>query len=352
MLRTYILSAVALAGFSFAVFMSQQTNATTPVAQPAGTPASSPFDNTIAGAGIVESRNENISIGTPVAGIVTDVFVKVGQTVESGAPLFVIDNRTQTALLGVKRAALESARQKLQRLQNWPRKEDIESARARASEMESSLSEVKNYLQTAEAVHTKLPGSIGAEEIIKRRSAVEVAAARVDESRAQLSLLTAGAWSHDIEVIKSEIALAEAETRAVEAEIDKSIVRAPIAGEILKVNIRKGEYAQTGGGAESLMMIGDVSKLHVRVDIDESDIWRFRGDCPATALVRGNAKINTPLTYVRAESYVIPKISLTGESSERVDTRVLQVIYQFDRGTLPIFVGVQVDVFINIGAQK
>ena len=50
---------------------------------------------------------------------------------------------------------------------------------------------------------------------------------------------------------------------------------------------------------------------------------------------------------MRFEPYVVPKLSLTGDSAERVDTRVLQVIYSFDRGELPIYVGQQMDIYIE-----
>jgi len=43
----------------------------------------------------------------------------------------------------------------------------------------------------------------------------------------------------------------------------------------------------------------------------------------------------------------VPKRSLTGDSTERVDTRVLQVLYRFDRGDLPVYVGQQMDVFVE-----
>jgi hypothetical protein len=44
---------------------------------------------------------------------------------------------------------------------------------------------------------------------------------------------------------------------------------------------------------------------------------------------------------------VVPKRSLTGDSTERVDTRVLQVIYAISDDKLPLFVGQQMDVFIE-----
>jgi hypothetical protein len=95
------------------------------------------------------------------------------------------------------------------------------------------------------------------------------------------------------------------------------------------------------------MVLGNVDTLHVRVDIDENDAWRLDKGAPATAYVRGNRNLNTPIKFVRVEPYVVPKRSLTGESTERVDTRVLQALYSFEPGKLPVYVGQQMDVFIE-----
>jgi hypothetical protein len=89
----------------------------------------------------------------------------------------------------------------------------------------------------------------------------------------------------------------------------------------------------------------------VRVDVDENDAWRVKPGSAASGVLRGNTSITFPLSFKRFEPYVIPKRSLTGESSERVDTRVLQVIYSFDRKELPLYVGQLVDVFID-SAEK
>jgi len=51
---------------------------------------------------------------------------------------------------------------------------------------------------------------------------------------------------------------------------------------------------------------------------------------------------------VPVEPYVVPKRSLTGDSTERVDTRVMQAVYSFPRGRLPVYVGQQMDVFIEV----
>jgi hypothetical protein len=115
----------------------------------------------------------------------------------------------------------------------------------------------------------------------------------------------------------------------------------------MQVNIRQGEYAQTGVLSTPLMILGNLDLLYVRVDIDENDAWRFKPETKAVAFMRGNRDMKTELNFVRVEPFVTPKKSLTGSSTERVDTRVLQVLYSFPRGTLPTYVGQQMDVFID-----
>ena len=112
--------------------------------------------------------------------------------------------------------------------------------------------------------------AISQEEISRRRFAVRGAEARLAAARAQLSLLKAGAWKHDVNIIKAEIATAQAHIQAVETNLERLTIRAPMDGEILQVNIRQGEFAPTGALQTPLMLLGNLDRLHVRVDIDES----------------------------------------------------------------------------------
>jgi len=86
------------------------------------------------------------------------------------------------------------------------------------------------------------------------------------------------------------------------------------------------------------------------VDVDEHDAWRVRGGAPAVASPRGNGSIRIPLEFVRFEPYVVPKKSLTGDSTERVDTRVLQIIYRVKDQDASLYVGQQMDVYIEAPA--
>lgn len=99
-----------------------------------------------------------------------------------------------------------------------------------------------------------------------------------------------------------------------------------------------------------MIVLGDVNRLHVRVDIDENDLPLFERGADAIATLRGKPQVRFPLQFVKVEPYVVPKKSLTGDNTERVDTRVLQVIYALpDRRTVPVFVGQQMDVFLKAG---
>jgi multidrug resistance efflux pump len=145
------------------------------------------------------------------------------------------------------------------------------------------------------------------------------------------------------------VAQARAQVEMTKTDLERTLVRAPVVGDVLQVNVRPGEYVGTPPG-QALIVLGKVHQLHVRVDIDEQDIWRFRPTAPARAFARGNPRQSYALTFVRVEPYVIPKKSLTGDNTERVDTRVLQVIYALGSSDGPIYVGQQVDVFTEATA--
>ncbi|MCU0532122.1 MAG: efflux RND transporter periplasmic adaptor subunit [Syntrophales bacterium] len=293
MVRKYMIPALALVGILFALWMVRQGSKPVIHAEPVADPPHVEFANRISGTGIVEASSRNISIGAHLPGIVARVHVKVGERVKAGSPLFSIDDRARLADLAVREA--------------------------RVREAEANLQDLRAQLQIAEKV--KDPRAISTDDLNKRRFAAQAAEAR--------------------------LANAAAEVKAARVDIDLLTVRAPIAGDVLQVNIRPGEYAPSGVTAQPLILLGSLDRLHVRVDIDENDAWRFRQQAPAVAFVRGNPSFKTNLRFEYVEKYVIPKRSLTGESTERVDTRVMQVVYSFNRSDLSVYPGQLMDVYIE-----
>jgi multidrug efflux pump subunit AcrA (membrane-fusion protein) len=276
---------------------------------PPSRPPVSDFRDTVAAVGLIESSTENIAIGTPLSGIVPRVFVTAGEAVRAGDPLFELDTRHLRAELEVRKQARAVA-----------------GSRARVAE--ARLDDVRRQFAFAEQVKDKR--AISSEEMSRRRSAVRTAEAEQSEAQAQ-------------------VAAADAQVRAIAVEIERSTVRSPIDAEVLQVKLRVGEFAAAAPGTSPLILLGRSKPFHVRVDVDEHEGWRVHAGATAVGRVRGNAELKTPLSFVRFEPFVIPKRSLTGDSTERVDTRVLQVIYRVERDDLPLFVGEQLDVFIDAG---
>jgi HlyD family secretion protein len=350
MFRKYVLPVLAAAGFVFALWTAMQGAKPIPPSKPVADPPKPPYENKISGSGIVEASTRNIAVGTPVSGVVAKVFVTVGHRAKVGDPLFVLDDRKERAALGLRESVLVEAKAKHDRLLQLPRKEELPAARARVKEAEANLEDLRMQLRNAERV--TVGSAISLEELNRRRYALQAGEARLAQAKHNLELLESGAWKPDIALARAEIARAEADVNAAAVEIDRLTIRAPVDGYLLQVNIRPGEYAQGGVLVQPLILMGDLDRLHVRVDIDENDAWRFHSGSSAFAFVRGNPQLKTALTFEYVEPYVVPKRSLTGDSTERVDTRVMQVLFSFKRADLPIFPGQLMDVYIEDRADQ
>ncbi len=345
MIRIILLPVLAACGLLFAAWTVAQGRRPVPIAQPVAGPAAAEFASFVAGAGLVEPSSELIAIGTPLAGIVSEVAVTVGAQVAAGDVLFRLDDRALQAQLASDEAAVAAAKAQLDRLVAAPRSEDLPVAQARVVEVAAAVADAKQQLGLAESI--TVPGAISVDDLNRRRFALQAVTARAAQAQAEFARLQAGTWAPDLAVAKAQLAQAEAKAAATRIEQQRVVIRAPRAAEVLQVGIRAGEFAQAGVTATPLLLLGDTATLHVRIDIDENDAWRLRPGAAAECFVRGNNRLRTTLRFVRMEPYVVPKRSLTGDSAERVDTRVLQVIYAFDPKALPARVGQQVDAFIE-----
>jgi multidrug resistance efflux pump len=293
----------------------------------------------------VEAESENIEISCPVSGMVTSVYVNAGDRVSAGQRLFSLDDRDFEAELRVKQAALEGAQAKLKKLQEEPRAEDIPPAEAKVGEAVANLADAEVQMKLIESVTDRR--AVREEDVQRRRIAYQAAQARLSEAQAQLALLKAGAWAADISVARAEVALAESQRRQVQTDIERLTMTAPMDGIILQKKVRVGQFAQCGPTSEPLMIMGGGTHLNIRADIDESDAWRVRPNTTAVAFARGDTRKGVPLQFVRFEPYVVPKKSLTGDATERVDTRVLQAIYRMSDQNALVYVGQQMDVYID-----
>jgi len=344
-MKRAILPILALTAVIFGIISVARTYPKREPTTPPSSPPASSFEHTVAAVGLVEPESENIALSCAVSGMVTGVYVKAGDHVQAGQKLFLVDDRDLQADLRVKRAAVEAAQARLAKLEREPRAEDIPPAEARVREAKANLADAEVQMRLIESVTDKR--AVREEDVQRRRLAYKAAQSRLAEAEAQLALLKAGAWAPDIAVAKSEVSQAEAQLKLVETNVDRLLTRAPMDAVVLQNKVRLGQYAQCGPVSEPLMILAGGRDIHVRADVDENDSWRVQPNTSATACVRGDTAQQYLLEFVRFEPYVIPKKSLTGDTTERVDTRVLQVIYRVKDQKAPLYVGQQMDVYIE-----
>ena len=312
---------------------------------PPSPPPATKFESSVGAVGLVEANTENIDVSCAVSGMVTRLYVKAGDRVQPGQKLFSLDDRDLQADLAVKRTALDNARAQLAKLKAEPRPEELPPLEAKVTEAQALVADAEVQVQLIESVTDSR--AVRKEDVLRRRQNYEAAKARLAQAEKNLALTKAGAWGPDLEIARTQVAQAEAAVHQDEVNIERLTTRAPIDGTILQNKVRLGQYAQCGPLNEPLMILGSVTPFHVRVDVDEHDAWRVRGGAAAVGSPRGNGSLKIPLQFVRFEPYVIPKKSLTGDSTERVDTRVLQIIYRVNDQDAPLYVGQQMDVYIE-----
>lgn len=264
----------------------------------------------VAGSGIVEPASEVINIGSALSGLVTDVRVAAGDRVEKGQPLFLVDARSARAQLSEANASIQEARAAIA---------EAQTARKTAADQLALYASLSD------------PAAVSRSEVIRAEGEAQAAKSRLAVARARLNA-------------------AQARASSVRTELERLVIRAPISGEILDVNVHPGEFVATqgGGNAQPFMQMGETNPLHIRVDIDENEAGRVKLGAPAIVSPRGAADTRVEAAFVRVEPQVVPKRSLTNSAAERVDVRVLQIIYALpqDKASDAFRVGQQIDAFI------
>jgi len=326
---------------------------------PAFAPSANPFAHGIYANGIIESdqaNGENINLYTEVAGTVTRVLVTEGQHVARGAPLLELDDSVQRALVEQQLAQVEAARTVLDELRAQPRKETLEVARAQVDMAGASLHTAQAALDKQQRAYALDPRAVSKDALDGAVNAQKVAAANLAVATRQYELTRAGAWTYDVRNQQRQL---EALTKAAAASgalLAKYTLRAPAAGTVLSIHATAGTYLSPQGGydpytqtnAPPVVMGNQSGRLAVRTYIDEILIPSLppTDALRATMFIRGT-QTSVPLEFVRVQPYVSPKIQLSNDRQERVDLRVLPLVFRFSPPAgSNLYPGQLVDVYV------
>ena len=324
-------------------------------------PAPNPYANGIYANGMIESylsSGENINIYPEVPGVVTQILVAEGQTVSKGTPLLTMDDSVQQATVEQLKAQADAALVMLEELRHQPRKEVLEVARAQMISAGASLHSAQVQLEKQQKSFDIDSQSVSRDILDNDINAVKVAQANYDVAKRQYELTKAGAWSYDI---NNQEQLYKAQYNAylsANALLAKYTLKAKSDGVVLSIMSAVGSYLTTVGVYGSytgemkpvLVMGSAQDQLAVRCYIDEILVPRLppTEQMQATMFIRGTDTSGIPLEFVRMQPYISPKIQLSNQRTERVDVRVLPVIFRFDKPKdMNVYPGQLVDIYVG-----
>jgi HlyD family secretion protein len=322
-------------------------------------PVSSPYASAIFANGIIESdqsNGSNINIYPEVSGPIIKVFVQEGQLVSAGTLLLTIDDSVQKPLTEQLRLQSEAALALLNELKAEPRMETLAIAAAQVDLAESNLKVARDQYVKDRASYDIDPRSISKDVLDTADDNVRQASAALDVARRQYDLTKAGAWSFDIDNQEKTYKALDQAYRAADALLQKYSIRAPIDGVVLSVYAAAGSTVSPQGaynpftqGFDQLVILGPPQDyLAVRCYVDEILVSRLPSKWHMVAQMSiTGSDLKVPLEFVRVQPYVSPKIELSNERQERVDLRVLPLIFRFQKKDVPVYPGQLVDVYIG-----
>lgn len=317
--------------------------------------------NTVVAPGFVEPISEEIEVGSEIAGKLKQVFVEEGEQVLKGQQIAILENSefeaniTNTkAQIVTLRSQKETAEAKIfqakndkTRIANGAKTEERREAKVN---YESTLPNVENTKREFER-RQKLyqSGDVSREELERAKNVYENSVKQSDVQKAKLNVVNSDARKDDLDKADSSIRLAEmqirefdsqireAEThvRIAEATLSKTIVKAPITGVILRKRLQDGETISPDN-PKGIVTIADVSALHIRVDLDETDVAKVKIEQIAFVVADAFGETKFSAKVVKIGQVLGRKNVRTERPTEKVDTKILEVLLELDKGqTLP-----------------
>ena len=300
----------------------------------------------IAAPGRVEPITEEIDVAAEVQGRLTDVLVDEGAQVTRGQVVARLEHADYDARLQSAQARLAVAEAERLRLVNGARPEERREAVAVAQQAAAALEHAGIEVERHRRLFTG--GVIAREALDTAERNWRVAVARAAETGERERLVAADARLDDRARADASVAMARAAVAEAQALLDKTVIRAPIDGVVLRRHRQAGESVSPDGAASTIVTVADVRVLRVRADVDERDVARLEVGQAAwvTADAYGDRRFEGRV--IRVGRMLGRKTVRTDEPSEKTDTKVLETLVELAPGTtLPV--GLRVDVFISTG---
>lgn len=320
-----------------------------------------PYEQGVYATGIIESyqnNGENINILPEVSGQVIKIFVTDGELVKKDQPILAIDYSEQQKIVAKDKAQAEAALAILAELKAEPRKENLDVAKSQFDYANANLKNVTAQLDKIQKSYNIDKKSVSKNDLDNAINAVKIAKENLKVAESQYNLIKAGAWYYDIQNQTSQAQAALQTYQADKALLNKYLIRAAINGVVLRVNTAEGSFVSSSGSYSPytqsygpIVEMGVTSPyLEVRSYIDEILVPQLPkpDKIQAQMFIRGENNKNIPLEFVRIQPQTIPKIELSNAQTEKVDVRVLPIIFRFKKpADINLYPGQLVDIYIR-----
>jgi HlyD family secretion protein len=274
-----------------------------------------PWDNEDAGALVLSGTVDahEVDLGFQVGGRIARLLADEGSRVQVGQVIAELDATDLRLAAERARAQADSAAKTLAALRAGARPQELQAAEAAVAQAQADRDLADQQVRRTKQLVDQ--NFVSPDQMDRVQSAAAAAAARVDQAKANLSLLRIGARKEDLERAAADVAAAEAAQRSAERQLGYVTLASPVAG---VVSVRLAEGGQVVAPGQAVFRVAELSRPWVRAYLAEPDLAKVKLGQPAQVRVDGvpGHSFQGRLSFISPQAEFTPKT---------VETRALRV---------------------------
>jgi len=297
----------------------------------------------VAARGRIEPISDPLELAIGVVGTLAHVYVDQGDKIRKNELLADLVSDDQKARVAEADATVKLREAELTKLLNGARPEERQQAAAHLDELKARLTLMTQDLTRMQPL--TLRGVSSPQALDHAVASHDEAVAQVDASAAAVALINAPPRAEDVAMARANLALAQAKLKEEQSLLEKSELRSPIDGVVLRRYMKSGETIAIQP-LMPIVQVADTSRLRVRAEIDETDVGRVAlGD-----QVWVSADAYPGQRFHGEVTRVAPRMGRktvgSDNPTEKTDTNVMDVLVNLDTDVhLPV--GLRVDVYVE-----
>ena len=261
------------------------------------------------------AEGEFVLVASPYAGTLERLAVARGQQVAAGAALFALESAAEQAAVGEAEARVGTARERLANLEAARRKPEIEALQAQVASAAAERRLAVEQLKQQERL--RRAGYVSQSRLDEAQAAHDRAAARVEETEAQLRNARAGIGREaEIGAARTELQAAQAQLAQARWRLEQKSAAAPAAALVQDTFFSQGEWVPAGAPIVSLLPPGNIK---LRFFVPETAVGAIRTGQPVSVTCDGcGAPIAATVSFVSAQPEYTPPVIYSRESRAKL----------------------------------